>query len=234
MSTKYCRYCQQTLPVSDFYQKLGSRDGLGYKCKACVKVYMAERYAKSDEAKAATLRIAEREATKEQRREAKRKRDNAASRAYYAKHVEKCRVAHRRYHIENRQAISEYHTEYRDAHRDELACKNKIKYLERSEKQKQKTREQQKAQYRRLKAALIERLGGYCYCCQLNDVRFLTIDHIHNDGYLDRRANGKVSSITYLNRLLRDPDIDQRIRLACYNCNCARNYSEGKVCPHQQ
>lgn len=234
MDAKYCRYCQQTLPVSDFYQKFGSRDGLEYKCKACIKAYMADRWKNSNAGKEAAIRVAERIATREQRREEKRKRAALAAKAYYAKNIEKCRLSRIRYRQEHKDELSAYHREYRDAHRDELRAKTKIKYINRSEEDRRKARDLQKAQYRKAKAAVADLLGGKCYCCSLDDIRFLTLDHIHNDGHVDRKAGGGVGSLTYLNRLLRDPNLKLRLRLACYNCNCARQYTEGKVCPHQQ
>jgi hypothetical protein len=63
---------------------------------------MANRYANSDEAKVAALRLAERDATREDRKEEKTLRDNAASRSYYARHIEKCRRAHSAYGVKNR------------------------------------------------------------------------------------------------------------------------------------
>ena len=41
---KECRDCGEARPVSDFYKKPGSRDGYGYRCKGCEKIYQRARY----------------------------------------------------------------------------------------------------------------------------------------------------------------------------------------------
>ena len=37
ITTKECKHCHRTLPVTDFYKKSNSPDGLQYVCKQCQK-----------------------------------------------------------------------------------------------------------------------------------------------------------------------------------------------------
>lgn len=72
-------------------------------------------------------------------------------------------------------------------------------------------------------------LGAKCDCCGELERKFLTVDHVRNDGKK--------------HRLVADPDrvwrdiiasgFDRsKYRLLCYNCNCAI-YRNSGVCPHK-
>jgi hypothetical protein len=37
--------------------------------------------------------------------------------------------------------------------------------------------------------------GGECICCGLADTAFLTIDHINNDGHLDKKSGNRYKKI---------------------------------------
>lgn len=71
--------------------------------------------------------------------------------------------------------------------------------------------------------------GAKCTCCGESTEKFLTIDHINNDGNLDRK-NGLRSSDLYLAIIngKRDKSV---LRVLCYNCNLTRN-TIGE-CPHK-
>ena len=72
--------------------------------------------------------------------------------------------------------------------------------------------------------------GGQCACCGLADLRFLTFDHINNDGAEHRK---KVSS-AWLAFWLAKENWPTVVQILCYNCNCAKQYIGGGVnCPHQ-
>lgn len=78
-------------------------------------------------------------------------------------------------------------------------------------------------------------LGSVCYCCGEDNRGFLTIDHIHGDGYADRKKNGrKMNMGTFYGHILAQPDPKSRYRVACYNCNIAREFANlNGLCPHQ-
>lgn len=79
--------------------------------------------------------------------------------------------------------------------------------------------------------------GNQCQCPQCperlygtGDPRFLTIDHVNNDGYLSRRRGGGSAGADLYRRLIRD-DFPDTYQVLCFSCNLgkARN---GGVCPH--
>lgn len=81
----------------------------------------------------------------------------------------------------------------------------------------------------RTRQAVIEKYGGKCVCCGLSDWRFLTIDHINNDG-ASEHGGGRGRPRSFYSNLLK---IDRRVDLQvlCANCNCAKFWFG--VCPHQ-
>ncbi len=66
----------------------------------------------------------------------------------------------------------------------------------------------------------ISKLGGACEWCGETFWKFLTFDHINNDG---RSNRGKHTSIPFIRRLAEDAP-KYNIRLLCWNCNCARQF----------
>lgn len=84
---------------------------------------------------------------------------------------------------------------------------------------------------RQLKIDAFLNYGGIiCVCCKEEELKFLTIDHVQNDGAIDR-AKGLVGIKLY--RWMRKnnyPD-KARFRVLCYNCNSMRgNYG---FCSHE-
>lgn len=87
----------------------------------------------------------------------------------------------------------------------------------------------------RLKQEIFNHYGNACYCCGLDDPRFLTVEHLSNDGHVSRYANGKRKSGSSMYREIIDAGFPEDIALACYNCNCARAHiGRGGICPHKQ
>ncbi|MFA7143490.1 MAG: hypothetical protein WC175_05930 [Candidatus Dojkabacteria bacterium] len=83
--------------------------------------------------------------------------------------------------------------------------------------------------YGTLKNKFIEMYGGICNCCGEDNPKFLTLDHVKNDGYISR-GNSKSNTNEVREAIAKyDPE---RYQILCYNCNMgkARNYG---VCPHK-
>ncbi len=75
--------------------------------------------------------------------------------------------------------------------------------------------------------------GNQCACCGLADTRFLSIDHINNDGYLDRGNNKeRRSGSQVIKKIIRDKFPDD-LQLLCFNCNMGKSRNKG-VCPHKE
>ena len=87
-----------------------------------------------------------------------------------------------------------------------------------------------KEKNRVLKKEVLQAYGGFrCSCpggCTETHIRFLTIDHIHNDGAKHRREIGSVNIYTWL----KNNNYPPGFRVLCMNCNWARRTGP---CPHE-
>lgn len=87
----------------------------------------------------------------------------------------------------------------------------------------------------RLKARqeVISKYGGKCNCCGESNFLFLVIDHINNDGFIERKAlygAPSGSGTAWLLRLRRSP-VREDLQVLCYNCNSGKaHFGE---CPHK-
>lgn len=88
-------------------------------------------------------------------------------------------------------------------------------------------------QYREsLKERCFVAYGGYkCSCTGCSEInpKFLTLDHISNDGAAHRKELGKNHASIY--RWLIVHDFPPIVQVLCFNCNCGKNVNGG-VCPH--
>ena len=93
-------------------------------------------------------------------------------------------------------------------------------------------RERQREYRRRIRAECLAAYGNRCACCGETEPKFLSIDHVNNDGAAHRRAVMQQSSSTNLYHWLRKNGYPQdgRFQILCHNCNMAKScYGE---CPH--
>jgi len=89
----------------------------------------------------------------------------------------------------------------------------------------------------KLRVDVVRMYGDRCVCCGEWDIRFLTFDHVNDDGAtVRRRERGKRKGgeviVSWMSKVRQSGRIDRTIRLLCYNCNCARKNFNG-VCPHK-
>jgi hypothetical protein len=88
-----------------------------------------------------------------------------------------------------------------------------------------------------LRRKIILAYGSRCACCGEREQRFMTLDHVHNDGADHRRFLAEASG----SRASRDNtavyrDVIRRgypdtFQLLCWNCNCAKGMYG--ICPHE-
>lgn len=95
----------------------------------------------------------------------------------------------------------------------------------RNDRERYNERKSELADYRKqrtqeLKLKVFARLGGRCNWpgCPWTDHRALQIDHVRDDGSLERRLNGRDQSALYL-RVLRCKDVAEKYQLLCANHN---------------
>ncbi len=67
-----------------------------------------------------------------------------------------------------------------------------------------------------------------CACCGESQERFLTLDHINNNGHEDKKRYGR----SVLD-ILKKKGYPEGFQVLCYNCNCGRAHNNG-VCPHEE
>lgn len=87
----------------------------------------------------------------------------------------------------------------------------------------------------KLKHATFTAYGGvYCRCCGETEIRFLTLDHVNNDGF-KHKVNGRERATgckMYLQLKAAGYPNDPPLQVLCYNCNCGRSCNKG-ICPHK-
>lgn len=66
-----------------------------------------------------------------------------------------------------------------------------------------------------------------CACCGMTGYKFLSIDHINNDGAEHRE---EVSSGFDYIRWFFKHEFPEGFQILCYNCNCSKGFHKG--CPH--
>lgn len=125
---------------------------------------------------------------------------------------DKCNIAGRRFHLRN--------GEKRRAKKREDYGKNRESILQ-----------DHKQRRRDLKRRVVDGYGGQCTCCGETDIRFLTIDHVHGDGNLHRRAVGGGNVNVY--RWAIAEGFPDALQALCFNCNMGRQYNGG-ICPHEE
>ena len=81
----------------------------------------------------------------------------------------------------------------------------------------------------RLREQMIQAYGGKCKCCGECEPTFLQLDHIHNDGSVER-VTDRTTYRTQV-RLKRLGWPNDRHQLLCANCNFGKMLNGG-ICPH--
>lgn len=151
--------------------------------------------------------------------------------------------------------LSEF-AKYERGHRHRCIECNRNYYRAYTEKNKDKLLEQGRASYRRLKAdpdwhkrrlekrrswdqprfiALRDEVlaaygGPKCACCGITEPKFLSLDHINNDGYQMRKIHGLGSN---LYRWVKKNGFPPIFQVLCMNCNHGKSRNGG-ICPHQR
>jgi hypothetical protein len=127
-------------------------------------------------------------------------------------------------------------------------CRREIKYIWKANAKKgidriiryRKQRREEQHKYAkmykaRLKYETLLAYGGIrCACCGETNIHFLSLDHVHNDGFKDRPViNGRRKQLMGYNVLRKQnfPNKD-RFQVLCMNCNVGKRLNGG-ICPHK-
>jgi hypothetical protein len=69
-----------------------------------------------------------------------------------------------------------------------------------------------------------------CACCGESNTKFLSIDHINNDGASHRRSLG-LKNGSGLYKWLKKEKYPSGFQILCFNCNLGKQINGG-MCPH--
>lgn len=112
---------------------------------------------------------------------------------------------------------------YRDKNRDEINRKSRIYNLKYEEKRKVI-----QEKFRLLSITHYSNRTMKCVCCGENIYDFLIIDHINGGG------SKHVNQVHNLYKWLVKNNYPSGYQVLCFNCNCEREKSLDRVCPHKK
>ncbi len=95
-----------------------------------------------------------------------------------------------------------------------------------------KMAEYQRSYREKLKQIVYQAYGNKCACCGEAEPKFLSIDHVNNDGGLSRRA-GFDNNTTVLMGRIKSAGFPDDFQLLCMNCNHGKSRNGG-ICPHKE
>lgn len=130
-------------------------------------------------------------------------------------------------YLKYKESHIKYTKKYRLKHRDHL---NKCRREDRL-KNPERYRERERLYKYNLKIKILTHYSKgkpECKCCKEQELLFLTIDHINNDGYTHRQTIRR----SELYKWLYKHDFPIGFQVLCFNCNCGRVINNG-VCPHK-
>lgn len=86
----------------------------------------------------------------------------------------------------------------------------------------------------RYKQELFKEYGNKCVCCGETILEFLTIDHINNDGHVQRQLYKQQfgKTMNYYNWLRQNNYPKENYQVLCFNCNCGKAIFG--ICPHEK
>lgn len=73
-----------------------------------------------------------------------------------------------------------------------------------------------------IKFKVISHYGGKCHSCGELNIDFLTLDHINNDGHVDRKLNKSGSGTAYYRKLIKQ-NYPNNIQILCANCHLRKS-----------
>lgn len=85
----------------------------------------------------------------------------------------------------------------------------------------------------RIKLAVVNHYGDCCACCGESNIRFLSVDHINNDGAEHRRKISNGGRAPHFYTWIINNGFPDFLQLLCFNCNFGKG-KNGGVCPHEE
>jgi len=158
--------------------------------------------------------------------ELKRQRNREASARYRERNREKFNQRMRDWREANRDKDREHKREHRNR-KIANGTPEEVAALRAAESAKTKRNQD------RCKEQVFDAYGGYrCNCCNENEPMFLSIDHIDNNGAIERKSGLYSGSGTGFYQWLRKNGFPSGYQVLCMNCQVGK-HKNGGVCPHQ-
>lgn len=111
-----------------------------------------------------------------------------------------------------------------------LSClkqRNQERYID----NKDSIRKRQRLYEKQNKIKVIENYGGKCVCCDEDKFEFLTIDHIKDNGAIERKITKQGTGGKIYRWLIKNNFPKENYQLLCFNCNCSKGFFG--YCPHK-
>jgi hypothetical protein len=100
-----------------------------------------------------------------------------------------------------------------------------------TEEQKDKNAEYARNYRHHLKALIYSHYGNKCACCGETEEKFLSLDHVNNDGYTLRKMRKHTQGTQFYVEIVKR-NFPSEFQLLCMNCNFGKSRNGG-VCPHE-
>jgi hypothetical protein len=149
---------------------------------------------------------------------------------WHRKHPEKRKEYSTRYKQKNANKVSSYMSNYRKLHLDSLKVYNAKYHNDHRDallaKSKLHGQNQRRLVLEHYGEGIIE-----CACCGESNIKFLTLDHVNNDGYLHRKQL-KLTGHKILRWIIKN-EFPKGFQVLCMNCNFGKRMNNG-ICPHKE
>jgi predicted restriction endonuclease len=89
------------------------------------------------------------------------------------------------------------------------------------------------SRYQQYKKVVYDHYGSRCNCCGESNPKFLTVDHVNNDGYTQKTKKGFRRKGNYMYQQIIKDNFPDHLQILCWNCNCGKNLNGG-ICPHKK
>lgn len=220
----YCKGCNQLAPPHKAHRLF---------CDTCAKAKQVEYQRQYRERQKAVPRIVECKGCGSQfdaSHSGRTWRCPECSRKYLEQHRQRNRERHAQY-------SRDYRARQGDAYREKMTKRRADMLATMTPQEQAEFRKKEADKSIRLNAVLREQVfnayGGYkCACCGETEPKFLTIDHIANDGAEMRRNGVHSRGGTPFYQWLRKNKFPDGFQVLCMNCNFGK-HRNGGVCPHQ-
>jgi hypothetical protein len=211
-----CTRCGKTKPITDFLKSAEKKIGYKNPCKACSNLYIKTNSGKSTPIETVLAVYEQQQKTKQENR-AKKLLEMTCTRCKQTKPLSE-------FYRTNSTVISGR----------SQPCKTCAKPIRKEHEKKphvrERTRELSRLRNRKLRQEVLLEYGSMCACCDETEPKFLSVDHVHNDGNEHRKETGMGGS--FYHWLKKNGFPKDRFQLLCFNCNFAKGHYG--LCPHQK